>query len=78
MGLSYGPLSGHAAHLCIDMQNVFAEPTPWHMPWMTRVLPAIQEIAGRHAEQTVLNRFIPDTRGYAWNLASVFSSVGKK
>jgi nicotinamidase-related amidase len=62
MSLSYGPLSAHTVHLCIDMQIVFAEPTPWHTPWMTRVLPAIEEIAGRHAEQTVLTRFIPPAK----------------
>ena len=62
MNLSYGPLSAHTVHLCIDMQNVFAEPTAWHTPWMGRVLPAIEEIAGRHAEQTVFTRFIPPAR----------------
>lgn len=32
-------------HLCIDMQRIFAEPTPWHTPWMDRVLPVIEELA---------------------------------
>ena len=45
MSLSCGPLSTHTVHLCIDMQNVFAEPTSWHTQWMARVLPAIEEIA---------------------------------
>jgi nicotinamidase-related amidase len=57
--LPFGPLSDRTIHLCIDMQNVFAEPTPWHTPWMARVLPVIEEIAGRHARQTVFTRFIP-------------------
>jgi hypothetical protein len=62
MSLSYGPLSGHTVHLCIDTQNVVAEPTAWHTPWMARVLPAIEETAGSHAEQTVFTRFIPPAR----------------
>jgi nicotinamidase-related amidase len=62
MSLRFGPLSGRAVHLCIDMQNVFAEPTPCHTPWMARVLPAVEEIAGRHATETVFTRFIPPAR----------------
>ena len=57
--LPFGPLDGRTAHLCIDMQNLFAEDTPWHTPWMKRVLPAVIEIAERHAAQTVFTRFIP-------------------
>jgi nicotinamidase-related amidase len=57
--LPFGPLDGRTAHLCIDMQNLFAEDTPWHTPWMKRVLPAVTEIAERHAAQTVFTRFIP-------------------
>ena len=62
MSLSFGPLTRRTLHLCIDMQNVFAEPTPWHAPWMGRVLPAVEEIAGRYAGQTVFTRFIPPAR----------------
>lgn len=57
--LRFGPLSGRTVHLCIDMQNVFAEPNPWHSSWMAGVLPAIEEIVGYLAEQTVFTRFIP-------------------
>jgi nicotinamidase-related amidase len=52
-------LDAHAAHLCIDMQRLFAEPSPWHVPWMARVLPGIVELAGRHRERTVFTRFVP-------------------
>jgi len=58
-GLRFGPLGGGAVHLCIDMQLVFAEPTPWHTPWMGRVLPLVVEIAERQAARTVFTRFIP-------------------
>jgi nicotinamidase-related amidase len=57
--LRFGPLGRRTVHLCIDMQNLFAEDTPWHTPWMRRVLPVVAEIAERHAGETVLTRFIP-------------------
>src|SRR5437762_3549036 len=57
--LPFGPLDGRTAHLCIDMQNLFAEDTPWHTPWMKRVLPIVVEIAERHPQQTIFTRFIP-------------------
>ena len=57
--LPFGPLGDRTLHLCIDMQRLFAEDTPWHTPWMTRVLPVVVEIAERHREQTVFTRFIP-------------------
>jgi nicotinamidase-related amidase len=62
MTLRFGPLSRQTAHLCIDMQKVFAEPTPCHTPWKARVLPAVEEIVGRHARHTVFTRFIPPAR----------------
>jgi nicotinamidase-related amidase len=52
------PLTGSALHLCIDMQNLFAPGGPWATPWMPRVLPVIQEIAGAFAERTIFTRFI--------------------
>jgi nicotinamidase-related amidase len=57
--LAFGPLGERTAHLCLEMQNLFAEDTPWHTPWMTRVLPMVVEIAERHPEQTIFTRFIP-------------------
>jgi nicotinamidase-related amidase len=60
--LEYGPLTTHTVHLCLDMQNLFAEDTPWHTPWMKRVLPVIHRIAERHRERTVFTRFIPPVR----------------
>lgn len=57
--LTWGPLAERTIHLCVDMQNVFAEDTPWHTPWMTRVLPCVTAIVERHAERTVFTRFMP-------------------
>jgi nicotinamidase-related amidase len=57
--LPLGPFDQRTAHLCIDMQNLFAEDTPWHTPWIKRVLPAVIEIAERRAAETIFTRFIP-------------------
>lgn len=49
-------------HLCIDMQRMFAEDTPWHVPWMARVSDEILEIAERFPEKTIFTRFITPVR----------------
>ncbi|NHT78775.1 cysteine hydrolase [Rhizobiaceae bacterium CRRU44] len=55
----------HWIHLCIDMQRMFAEDTPWHVPWMRDVSPQVQEIALRHPQRTVFTRFVPPQRAEA-------------
>jgi nicotinamidase-related amidase len=60
--LRFGPLTNRTMHLCIDMQNIFAEDTPWHTPWVARVLPIVAGIARRQAERTIFTRFIPPRR----------------
>src|SRR2546430_17163068 len=50
-----------AAHLCIDMQNIFAKGGVWETPWMERALPVISDLCARYRERTVFTRFItPD------------------
>jgi nicotinamidase-related amidase len=41
------------------MQRMFAEDTPWHVPWMAKVSPSVVEIAGGHPEKTIFTRFVP-------------------
>ena len=60
--LRFGPLTEHTVHLCIDMQNLFAGDTPWHTPWMGRVLPIVTRIAERYPARTIFTRFIPPQR----------------
>ena len=60
--LRFGPLSDRTVHLCVDMQNLFALETPWHTPWMVRVLPLVTRIAQEHPRKTVFTRFIPPER----------------
>ncbi len=52
-------LDTRAAHLAVDMQRLFAEPGPWHVPWLERILPNVAALAERHPERTVFTRFIP-------------------
>jgi nicotinamidase-related amidase len=40
------------------MQRLFSTEGPWPTPWMTRVLPLIEELVGRHPERTVFTRFM--------------------
>jgi nicotinamidase-related amidase len=47
-----------AAHLCVDMQNIFAKGGLWETPWMEKVLPTIDAIASRYRARTVFSRFI--------------------
>lgn len=62
LGLVNGPLDKSSLHLCVDMQRLFAPGGPWAMPWAQKVLPAIEELAARHAERTIFTRFIPAKR----------------
>lgn len=57
--LRFGPLGESCAHLCVDMQRMFAEHTDWCTPWMPRVLPKVRRIVAAHPRQTVFTRFIP-------------------
>lgn len=58
-GLVHGPLGANCLHVCVDMQAVFLPGSPWANPWMERVLPAVEELASRHADRTAFTRFIP-------------------
>ena len=56
------PLTQHTVHLCIDMQRIFSAEGPWPTPWMERVLPVVEELAGRFPERTIFTRFITPQR----------------
>jgi len=58
-GLRFGPLTERTAHLCVDMQTMFAERTDWHLPWMKRVLPIVERLARARADRTIFTRFVP-------------------
>lgn len=60
--LTLGPLTRRTIHLCVDVQNIFLEPTPWHVPWLSRILPAIERMSLLHPERNIFTRFIPPHR----------------
>jgi nicotinamidase-related amidase len=56
--LKFGGLNESCAHLCIDMQRMFSEPTPWQVDWLPRILPQCCQITALHPERTFFTRFI--------------------
>jgi len=56
------PLPPTAAHLCVDMQNIFAPGAPWATPWMERVAPVVTVIAERFAASAIFTRFMTPQR----------------
>jgi nicotinamidase-related amidase len=69
-GLRFGPLGERWVHLCVDMQRMFAEDTPWTTPWMPRVLPEVVRLVEIAPERTIFTRFVPprstNEAGGAW------------
>jgi nicotinamidase-related amidase len=54
---------GEWRHLCVDMQRMFAEDTPWRVPWLERISPQVLELAGRSPASTIFTRFVPPRHG---------------
>lgn len=44
------------------MQRLFGPGYPWAVPWLEKVLPAVEALCAQHPEQTVFTRFIPASR----------------
>ncbi len=61
-GLRHAPLGPDAVHVCVDMQRMFSEGTPWSTPWLRQVLPRVMTLCETHPERTVFTRFIPPNR----------------
>lgn len=57
--IRHGPIGGRAVHLCIDMQRLFADDTPWRTPWMPRVLPKVERLSAHRPGASRFTRFIP-------------------
>ena len=53
---------GNWRHICVDMQRMFAEDTPWRVPWMEAVSPQVIAVAARHSDRTTFSRFCPPDR----------------
>lgn len=52
-------------HLCVDMQRMFVEDTPWRAPWAERVLPVIVDLCARRPDRVIFTRFAPPVRAEA-------------
>lgn len=50
------------AHICVDMQRLFADQTAWHTPWLARIVPAVTSLVAAHPGETFFTRFIPPHR----------------
>jgi nicotinamidase-related amidase len=62
LGLIHGPLGANCLHLCVDMQRLFAPGSPWAVPWLEKVLPAVEALCAHRPERTVFTRFVPPQR----------------
>jgi nicotinamidase-related amidase len=60
--LLYGKLGAECRHLCVDMQRLFAEDTPWRTPWMERITPQTLRLAEHAPSRTIFTRFVPVAR----------------
>jgi nicotinamidase-related amidase len=56
------PIAGRAAHICVDMQNIFSGDSPWAVPWMDRIVGNVAAFVGEHPRDTIFTRFIPAVR----------------
>lgn len=56
------PIGRRAVHVCVDMQRMYLEETPWALSWMPRVLPNIVKLCETCADNTYFTRFIPAHR----------------
>lgn len=62
MDLKFGPLGANAVHVCVDMQRMFHDGTPWRSPWLERILPRVTAICRHNPGRTVFTRFVPAER----------------
>lgn len=51
-----------SAHICVDMQRIFAEHTEWYTPWAYKILPQIITLTEFDPTKTIFTRFIPALR----------------
>ncbi len=49
---------GNWRHICVDMQRLFAEDTPWRVDWAVEILPEVVELAAAAPERTIFTRFL--------------------
>ncbi len=50
---------GDWRHLCVDMQRVFAEDTPWHVEWMDRISEEVEVVVDSDPARCIFTCFVP-------------------
>ena len=60
--MRFGPIGKDAAHVCIDMQMLFAEGTVWATPRVLEIAPAVARICEANPERTIFTRFMTPAR----------------
>lgn len=64
-------------HICVDMQNLFADPSIWGISWLPRVLPKVARVVRHAPAQSLFTRFIPPHSAEACQGRAVGSVIGK-
>ena len=62
MGMLKEAISPNWAHICVDMQLLFAPGEEWGLTWLPAVLPRVVELCETDPARTVFTRFIPARR----------------
>lgn len=57
-GLRLGPLTPGWAHLCVDMQRLFAQGTRWSDPATAALVPTLLPLIDRAPDRTLFSRFL--------------------
>ena len=57
--LPFGRLGDRSVHLCIDMQELFAQQTAWHVPWAQRPSSMVRRLVCDRPGHTIFTRFLP-------------------
>ena len=55
--LRLGPIED-AAHICVDMQRLFAEETDWASPVVHEIAPAVARVCSHSPARTIFTRFL--------------------
>ena len=55
-------ISGNWAHICVDMQLLFAPGEEWGLDWLPLVLPRVVRLCEVDSRRTYFTRFIPARR----------------
>lgn len=58
-GIRFGPIGASARHVCVDMQRLFLPGSPWEVPELERIVPAVTQLARHQPGSAIFTRFIP-------------------